>query len=267
MLLRPNCNKGGGEIIATGSAAARKISACVGMISAQMAETHSPKQLAGRSAAEHVTTGMALGLGTGSTVAFFLEALAERIAKEGLEVIGVPTSLQTAEIAGELGIPVTTLEEHPVLDLVVDGADEVDPSFRLIKGGGGALLREKIVAAAGNKVVIIVGAGKRVERLGTTFLLPVEILPYGYLSTRERVAEAGQCSPFVRNTEDGEPFVTDNGNFILDCRFEEGIPDPEALHAALSQLPGVAEIGLFLDLCDVVIEGTDDGQVVVLNRT
>ena len=236
------------------------------MISAQMADTPSPKQLAGRSAAEHVSTGMAIGLGTGSTVAFFLEALAERIANEGLEVVGVPTSLQTAEVARKLGIPVTTLEEHPVLDLVVDGADEVDGSFRLVKGGGGALLREKIVAASANKVVIIVGAGKRVERLGTTFLLPVEILPYGYLSTRDRVARVGECVPFVRNTEEGEPFVTDNGNFILDCRFEEGIADPEALHAALSQIPGVAEVGLFLDLCDVVIEGTDGGDVVVLNR-
>ena len=231
-----------------------------------MAETPSPKQVAGRAAADLVETGMILGLGTGSTVSFFLEALAARIAGEGLEVIAVPTSLQTAEKAEELGIPLSTLEEHPVLDLVIDGADEVDAEFRLIKGGGGALLREKIVAASGTKVVIIIGAGKRVERLGTTVLLPVEILSFGYLSTRDQVAELGGCVPFVRTTDEGEPFVTDNGNFILDCRFENGISDPEGLHATLSQIPGVAEVGLFLDLCHVVIEGTEAGKAVVLKR-
>ena len=236
------------------------------MISAQMAETPSPKQLAGKAAAAYVETGMKLGLGTGSTVAFFLEALSERIAAEGLEVCGVPTSLDTAEKAQDLGIPIATLEEQPALDLVVDGADEVDPAFRLIKGGGGALLREKIVAACGKKVIIIVGEGKRVDRLGTTFLLPVEILPFGYLATRDRVAELGGCTPYIRNTEAGEPFVTDNGNFILDCRFEDGIADPERLHADLSQIPGVAEIGVFLDLCHVVIEGTESGEAVVLTR-
>lgn len=231
-----------------------------------MAETHSPKQVAGKAAAAYVETGMILGLGTGSTVAYFLEALSERVAAEGLEVCGVPTSLDTAQKAQDLGIPIATLEEQPALDLVVDGADEVDPEFRLVKGGGGALLREKIVAACGKKVIIIVGEGKRVHRLGTSFLLPVEILPFGYLATRERVAERGGCIPYIRNTEAGEPFVTDNGNFILDCRFEDGIANPEQLHADLSQIPGVAEIGVFLDLCHIVIEGKENGEVVVLKR-
>ncbi len=231
-----------------------------------MVETPSPKQVAGEAAAAHVQSGMILGLGTGSTVAFFLEALAARIQAEALEVCGVPTSLQTAEKAQQLGIPLTTLEKNPVLDLVVDGADEVDKHFRLIKGGGGALLREKIVAASAAEVLIIVGAGKMVKRLGTTFLLPVEIMPYGYLSTRDRVAKLGQCSPFVRITEAGEPFVTDNGNFILDCRFEEGIKNPEAMHATLSQIPGVAEVGLFLNLCHQVIEGGEDGEAILHQR-
>ncbi|MFK5955616.1 MAG: ribose-5-phosphate isomerase RpiA [Planctomycetota bacterium] len=231
-----------------------------------MADSPSPKQAAGIAAAEHVKTGMILGLGTGSTVAFFLDALAERMAKEGLDVLGVPTSVATADKCKELGISLATLEEQPVLDLVIDGADEVDDEFRLIKGGGGALLREKIVAAAGTKVIIIVGQGKRVNRLGTTFLLPVEVLPFGYLSIRDKVAVLGDCKPYVRNTEAGEPFVTDNGNYILDCRFKTGIANPQELHASLSQIPGVVEVGLFLDLCHLVIEGGDNGKVVTLQR-
>ncbi len=231
-----------------------------------MVDTPSPKQAAGIAAAQLVQTGMKLGLGTGTTVAFFLEALAERIEKENLEVIGVSTSVQTAELAEKLGIPISDLEEYPALDLVVDGADEVDPELRLIKGGGGALLREKIVAAASAKVAIIIGTGKRVERLGTTFLLPVEIIPFGYVTTRDCVANASGSTPYLRTTEEGQPFVTDNGNYILDCKFEQGIANAEQLHADLSQIPGVAEVGLFLNLCDIVFEGQDDGQVITLNR-
>jgi len=231
-----------------------------------MVETTSPKQAAGYAAAKLVETGMKLGLGTGTTVAFFLQALAERIKREGLEVVGVATSVQTADLARTLGIPISDLDHYPALDLVIDGADEVDPEFRLIKGGGGALLREKIVAAASAKVAIIIGAGKRVTRLGTTFLLPVEVIPFGHATTRERVAKTGRCTPYIRTTEEGEPFVTDNGNYILDCRFADGIANPEQLHADLSQIPGVAEVGLFLNLCDIVFEGQDDGQVVTLTR-
>lgn len=236
-------------------------------MAAKMADSPSPKQVAGAAAAQRVRSGMILGLGTGSTVAYFLEALADRVRAEGLEVVGVPTSEETAQKAEELGIPLSTLEENPALDLVVDGADEVDAEFRLVKGGGGALLREKIVAAAGAEVIIIIGAGKRVERLGSTFLLPVEVIPFGSAATRERVAQVGNCTPYVRTTEDGKPFVTDNGNWILDCRFEGGMEDPDRLHAELSQIPGVAEVGIFLDLCDVVIEGADDGSVTTLKRS
>jgi ribose 5-phosphate isomerase A len=236
------------------------------MMAAKMAQTPSPKQAAGTAAAKLVHTGMKLGLGTGTTVAFFLDALAARIKAEALEVVCVATSVETADRARELGIPVSDLEHYPALDLVVDGADEVDPEYRLIKGGGGALLREKIVAAASAKVAIIIGAGKRVDTLGTTFLLPVEIIPFGYTTTRDAVAKVGGCTPYLRTTEGGEAFVTDNSNYILDCRFEKGIADPGKLHAELSQIPGVAEVGLFLNLCDIVFEGQDDGEVVTLTR-
>ncbi|MCH2112866.1 MAG: ribose-5-phosphate isomerase RpiA [Planctomycetes bacterium] len=223
----------------------------------------SSKQAAGMAAANLVTHGMVLGLGTGTTVAHFLDALALRRKAEELDVVGVPTSEATAAQARELGIPLTRLNDQPELDLVVDGADEIDGEFRLIKGGGGALLREKIVAAAAKKVVIIVGEGKRVERLGETFLLPVEVMPFGREVTQEKVAALG-CTPFLRTLdEQGTPFVTDNGNHILDCKFPKGIECPEEAHRLFSETPGVAEVGIFLDLCHVVIEGRPDGTAKI----
>ena len=227
-----------------------------------MSNKQSSKQVVGAAAAEYVSDGMKLGLGTGSTVAFFLEALAKRIADEGISVVGVCTSQQTEEHAAKLGIPTSTLAETPHLDLVVDGADEVDESFRLIKGGGGALLREKIVAAASASVIIIVGEGKYVSKLGSSFLLPVEVLPFGYSSTKSQVAQKGGCTPYLRTIESGEPFVTDNGNYIFDCKFENGIDDPEATHSILSQIAGVAEVGIFLNLCDLVLEADAEGNLV-----
>lgn len=220
----------------------------------------SAKQAAGVAAAALVEPGMRLGLGTGSTVAYFLEALAERMKSEEFSVEGVPTSEDTASRARELGIPIRSLEELPELDLVVDGADEVDPAFRLVKGGGGALLREKIVAACGKRIAIIVGEGKLVEKLGTTFLLPVEIVPFGAAVTRSKVAALG-CQPYQRTLESGDPFVTDNGNWILDCKFPYGMDDPVALHQQLAETPGVVEVGIFLDLCHEVLEGRADGTV------
>lgn len=231
-----------------------------------MTGSDSSKQAAGRAAAVLVQDGMRLGLGTGSTVEAFLDALARRIQAEGLKLVGVPTSQKTVARATELGIPLASLDEIQELDLVVDGADEADPKLRLIKGGGGALLREKIVASAGREVVIIVGAGKRVERLGTTFLLPVEILPFGSKAITRRVAEFG-CQPFLRASETGAPFVTDNGNWILDCKFPGGIARPEVLHAGLSQVPGVVGVGLFLNLCDRLIEGRADGSTATFTRS
>ena len=226
-----------------------------------MSTATSAKQAAGVAAAALVEDGMQLGLGTGTTVVFFLEALAERIRQEGISVTGVPTSKDTAARARELGIKVVSLEDDMGLDLVVDGADEVDLEFRLIKGGGGALLREKIVAACASRVVIIVGEGKMVDKLGTTFLLPIEVVPFGVRATRAKVEGAG-CQPFLRTMEDGEPFATDNGNLVLDCKFRYGIDDPVKMHQTLSQIPGVVEVGIFLDLCHMVIEGRPDGNSV-----
>ena len=227
-----------------------------------MSNEQSSKQVVGYAAAEYVRDGMRIGLGTGSTVAFFLEALAEKMAKEKISVIGVCTSQQTEDHAKKLGIPVSTLAETPQLDIAVDGADEVDEQFRLIKGGGGALLREKIVAAASESVIIIIGEGKYVSKLGSGFLLPIEVLPFGYQSTKTQVAQKGGCTPYLRTIESGEPFVTDNGNYIFDCKFENGIDDPEATHSILSQIAGVAEVGIFLNLCDLVLEADAEGNLV-----
>lgn len=224
-----------------------------------MNSAQASKKAAGVAAAALVEDGMKLGLGTGSTVTFFLSALARRMEKEGITVRGVPTSEQTEREAAKLGIPVGDLDQIPKLDLVIDGADEIDPQFRLIKGGGGALLREKIVAAAGREVVIIVGEGKRVERLGTTFLLPIEVIPFGSRVTGTRIQEAAKCQPFLRTGEDGRPRLTDNGNYIFDCKFPKGITGADRLHRTLSQIPGVVELGLFLNLCHRVIEGHVDG--------
>lgn len=230
-----------------------------------MVQGPSSKQVAGDAAAALVRNGMVLGLGTGTTVACFLEALAKRIRDEGIQVVGVPTSEDTRQRCEDLGIPLTDLDNHPELDLAVDGADEVDGEFRLVKGGGGALLREKIVASAAKQVVIILGEGKRIERLGSGFLLPVEVTPFGASVTRVRVEECG-CHAFLRAADDGAPFVTDNGNWILDCGFEGGLDDPEATHAEISQIPGVVEVGIFIDLCDIVLEGRANGSVERFER-
>ncbi|NQU48659.1 MAG: ribose-5-phosphate isomerase RpiA [Planctomycetes bacterium] len=231
-----------------------------------MSTTTSAKQAAGVAAAALVQDGMILGFGTGTTVVFFLDALAERIRLEKIKVIGVPTSEATAKHATELGIPISTLDEHPELDLVVDGADEVDLQFRLVKGGGGALLREKIVASCGKRVVIIVGEGKMVDKLGTTFLLPVEVVPFGVQVTRTKVEAAG-CQAFLRTLEDGDAFHTDNGNLVLDCKFRYGIDDPVQTHQSLSQIPGVVEVGIFLELCHAVIEGRADGTSITHQKS
>jgi ribose 5-phosphate isomerase A len=231
-----------------------------------MSEKLSSKQVVGEAAATYVKSGMRLGLGTGSTVHYFLKALAARIQKDALDVQGVCTSLETEKHAKVLGIPLITLEEAPHLDLCIDGADEVDSEFRLIKGGGGALLREKVVASASERVIIIVGEGKYVETLGHNFLLPIEVLPFGYTQTMKYVAARSGCTPFLRTTEGGEPFITDNGHYILDCKFDKGIPDPAEKHAILSQITGVVEVGIFLNLCDLVLESDSEGNLTTHTR-
>jgi ribose 5-phosphate isomerase A len=213
--------------------------------------------VAGEEAARRVESGQRLGLGTGSTASAFLEALAARLrAGELRDVVGVPTSIRTEELARRLGFPLTTLDDTPELDLTVDGADEVDPRLDLIKGLGGALLREKIVAAASRRFVIVADEGKLVGRLGERSPVPVEILDFGATATRQRIVALG-ADPEPR-LAGGEPYRTDQGNYILDCRFRS-IDDPAGLARELESIPGVLGHGMFLGMTDEVIVGTASG--------
>src|SRR5262245_24333326 len=224
-----------------------------------------------RQAAEHaislVEDGMALGLGTGSTAAHFVDLLGQRVAS-GLKVTCVPTSEVTRAQAERLGIPLTDLDQQPSLDLTVDGADELDDELRLIKGGGGALLHEKIVATASERMVVIADHSKRVATLGA-FPLPVEVVRFGLAATRNMIeilaSDAGCTGEITQRLKaGGAPFITDSGNFILDCAFVR-IEEPEALDEALKLVPGVVESGLFLGIADAAIIAGPDG-VVVLER-
>ncbi|MFA5614424.1 MAG: ribose-5-phosphate isomerase RpiA [Methanoculleus sp.] len=200
------------------------------------------KRNAGYHAAGMVEDGMVVGLGTGSTVFFAMERLGERIAGEGLSIVGVPTSYQAAIRARRYGIALSSLDEHPVLDIAIDGADQVDPDLRLIKGRGAAHLREKCVCDAARKVVIVADQTKMVETLSAP--VPVEVLPFALESVSRRLAALG-ASPILREgvKKDG-PVITDNGNFIVDCDFGM-IDDPGGLEAAIAAIPGALECGLF----------------------
>ncbi len=219
------------------------------------------KRAAAHAALEYVKPGMRLGLGTGSTAEHFVQALAPRV-KAGLQLTTVATSERTAKLARELGITVGELNAVRHLDLTVDGADEIGPGLALIKGGGGALLREKIVAAASDRMVVIADSAKVVDTLGR-FPLPVEITPFAWVVTMERIAEAAAhcgCSQNLMRLRGGEahPFTTDGGNFIADCSAET-IPDPERLARALEAIPGVVDHGLFISLADLAVIGTPGG--------
>ncbi|HEV7434280.1 MAG TPA: ribose-5-phosphate isomerase RpiA [Pseudorhizobium sp.] len=218
------------------------------------------KKKAAEAALSHVEDGMRLGIGTGSTAEEFVRLLAERVA-DGLQVQGVPTSERTARLCLELGIPLRSLDELPELDLTIDGADEVDPQLRLIKGGGGALLREKIVAAASARMIVIADETKVVETLGS-FPLPIEVNPFGLTATRiavERVASRLGLSGQITLRKSGEDvFTTDGGHHILDASFGR-IPDAEALAGKLHLIPGVVEHGLFINLASFAIIAGDTG--------
>lgn len=219
------------------------------------------KRAAGRYAADLVEDGQAIGLGTGSTVAFALERLAERISHEDLRIVGVPTSKDTERQAKRLGIPLASLQAEPRLALTIDGADEVGPDHTLIKGGGGALVREKIVAAASQELIVIVSENKIVERLGKDFLLPVECLPFALTLVQERLQELG-LTPYLRTIEGDASYVTDNGNWILDCA-SDGIDDPATLEREINAIPGVLDNGLFVGLAGRLVIGKLDGSVEV----
>ncbi len=213
------------------------------------------KKMAGEKAAEYVQNGMALGLGTGSTVRYFVERLGELVG-EGLDVVGVPTSKRTEDLARQVGVPLTTLQETPALDLAVDGADEVDPNLNLIKGMGGALLREKIVASSCKEFIVIADDSKLVHKLGTKSPLPVEITQFGWTSVKEWISKLG-CVPNLRIVE-GSPYLTDNQNYLLECEFK-WIDDPHELDEKLHGLPGVVETGLFLNIACRAIIGKESG--------
>ena len=232
---------------------------------AMIAPMASPaKRAAGRRAAEFVQSGQRVGLGTGSTVFFTLERLAERIQNDGLDIVGVPTSLDTEGKAREFGIPLATLDEIDALDVTIDGADEIDAEFSMVKGGGGALLREKVVASVSRRMIIVVGPDKVVERLGTTFDLPVEVVPFACAAVARRIQALGGA-PRIRGGA-AAPYRTDNGNGILDVHFAEGIADARALELALDAIPGVVESGLFIDLAHCVVIGHDSGEAEVRER-
>ena len=214
-----------------------------------------------QAALEFVKDGQTLGLGTGRAAAAFVRALGAKVA-EGLHVRGVPTSDATAALATEVGIPLLTLEEAGQLDITFDGADEVDTNLDVIKGYGGALVREKIDAASSNQLVILVGAEKMVSTLGERGKLPVEVLAFGQ-ALCERRLEALGCSPTLRLDDAGKPYMTDNGNPILDCK-TTNIPNPKSFESAILDIPGVLGTGLFVDMADAVV--IQDGDAVEVKR-
>lgn len=207
------------------------------------------KEAAARASLRFVKDGQIVGMGTGSTAAYFIQLLGEAV-KNGLRIRGIPTSIRSREQAASLGIPLTTLDEYQQIDVTVDGADEVDPQLRLIKGGGGALLREKIVASATKQLVIVADATKRVPVLGK-FPLPVEVIKFAQALVVKKIEALG-AKVTLRLAADGKPFLTDENNHILDCRFEQ-IPDADGLARRLSDMPGVVEHGLFIGMASVVV--------------
>ena len=218
------------------------------------------KEVVGKEAVKYVEDGMIVGLGTGSTVFYFVHALADKV-KEGLNIQMVSTSIQTVELAKSLGLNIKELEEIDHIDLAVDGVDEIDKNFNAIKGGGAALFREKIVADIAKEVIWIYDESKDVEKLGK-FNLPVEILPFGYSHTVRKLTEAG-LNPVIRK-KDGEILITDNHNYIADLHLGYGF-DIKEVKEKLANIVGVVEHGLFLNMCKLCIKGTPEGAVIINN--
>jgi ribose 5-phosphate isomerase A len=215
------------------------------------------KQMAGEAAAKLVEDGMFIGLGTGSTAKAFIRALGQRV-QAGLHIPGaIASSQESADLAASLGIPITTLDLHPELDLYVDGADEIDPQLRLIKGGGGALLREKIVATASKRFIVITDVTKKVQYLGLTFPLPIEVIPFALTPVRLQLEASGITAQLRQHA--GEPFYTENHNVILDCNYSHGISNPSEIDAKLCDIVGVVETGLFYNIVDQAIIAGPEG--------
>lgn len=235
-------------------------------MAAELSPIDKAKFVAAKRAVDFVQNGMKVGLGTGSTAAWMVRCLAERVREEGLRVTGVPTSARTAQLAQQLGITVTSLDEAKWLDLTIDGADEFDRNLNLIKGGGAALLQEKIVATASDQMIVIADAAKEVAALGA-FPLPVEVIPFGWQTTKALIEEtlvsmdvmSRDCT--LRMNGD-KPLITDEANYIVDLHLKR-IGNPRQLALVLNQIPGVVENGLFIDICDIVVVGYADGRVSV----
>jgi ribose 5-phosphate isomerase A len=219
------------------------------------------KQIAARAAVDLVEAGSIVGLGSGSTATYAVRFLAERV-RSGLQIIGIPTSQQTRRLAEQLEIPLGTLDEHPKIDIDIDGADEIDPHLNLIKGGGGAFLREKIIASVSRRFIVIAESAKQVKQLGK-FPLPVEVVPFAQSLIKLQIEALG-AKVSLRNYAYGNPYVTDEGHHILDCTFGE-IADPPALAEKLCHIPGVVEHGLFIGMAELALVGKD-GKVVQLRR-
>ena len=235
-------------------------------MAAELSPIDKAKFVAAKRAVDFVQTGMKVGLGTGSTAAWMVRCLGERVREEGLKIVGVPTSTRTAELARQVGIRVTSLDDAKWLDLTIDGADEFDAQLALIKGGGAALLQEKIVATASDQMIVIADAAKEVTSLGT-YPLPVEIIPFGWQTTKALIEEVlvsmdvmGRDVTVRMNGV--APLVTDEANYLVDLHLKR-IANPRQLAMVLNQIPGVVENGLFIDICDIVIIGHADGRVTV----
>ncbi|MCA8964938.1 MAG: ribose-5-phosphate isomerase RpiA [Planctomycetes bacterium] len=223
-----------------------------------MSDPNAAKRAAAYAAADLVESGMKIGLGSGSTFLLAVERLQQRIAQDGLQVAGVPSSRATAEAAAAAGITLLDLEQIDRLDLAIDGADEVDPQKNLIKGGGGAHVRERIVAAAAKELIVIIDDKKLVPVLGVAFPLPIEVLQFGWKQA-ERMLTATGCA-VTRREKDGAPFVSDNGNYVLDCKYES-IEDPAWLAEQLHGIVGIVDHGLFVGMAGRVLVGDASGKV------
>ncbi len=235
-------------------------------MAAELSPIDKAKFVAAKRAVDFVEHGMKVGLGTGSTAAWMVRCLGERVRNEGLKIVGVPTSTRTAELARAVGIKVVSLDEAKWLDLTIDGADEVDQNLALIKGGGAALLQEKIVATASDQMIVIADAAKEVQQLGA-FPLPIEVIPFGWQTTKALVEETLESldvlSRDVSVRMNGDrPLMTDENNYILDLHLRR-IGNPRQMALILNQIPGVVENGLFIDICDILVLGHGDGRVTV----
>jgi len=224
------------------------------------------KQAAGEQAATLVSDGMVLGLGTGSTTAFALKAIGRRVQEDGLDVSGVPTSFAAERLARDAGIPLTTLDDVERLDLALDGADEVDDDLHLIKGRGAAHTREKVVASQAERFIVLADPSKRVPQLGTERALPVEVLPMAVSPVMRALEQHGATPELRMGARKDGPVVTDQGFWVIDATFDDGIAAPDTLNQALCMQPGVLDHGLFLHLATDVFIGHPNGRVDRLSR-